>query len=571
MRRIVVIASGMPGIHCATKLKRRLPEHEVNVIAPASSAQQQDTDGPMSRRRAAGLAEPEAAAMREVGVLEAYDIMPDLEENCVTVSSERGKLAVRYTDLIIEVPATVRLPRALQKAANVFGLPMPGFASEPVACDQALADAAGAGLSVPVVGAGLAALDAVFAVLEAGATAHWIEINDPQSPGLEPHIQALVLKRLGNRVTHTRPGCPPERLVWTLNQDGDKAESVRLPDGTTLAVPCCLWTGPLMGRHPILREDGVLLDPLGRITTEGGATESLGLHLIGSGVAVPDTCSEASGATIHAFPGGDENATASLWTAVDAVAALEESEFRTRAPQARAGILGIREAGTPGITVMRAGLTLAETEAQGLEAEYALIPAALPQGEESEEGHHPLMLLALVCHKPTRTLLGVQAAGFSVDKEAVAGLFNTAVAALADGTPTTIMARRRLPGLAGSMTAAAAAVVNNKLETVIKGISADELVASHTAGAEFFTLDLRAMPEWREACVPGAYSIPLPQLKKRLQDEVPRFTPIVLISQDGRDAYAVAAKLAGLGATDLYVLDGGMALWPYETEAGEES
>ena len=66
--------------------------------------------------------------------------------------------------------------------------------------------------------------------------------------------------------------------------------------------------------------------------------------------------------------------------------------------------------------------------------------------------------------------------------------------------------------------------------------------------------------------MPGAYNIPLAQLKKRLQDEVPRFTPLVLVCAAGDEAYAAAARLAGLGATDLYVLDGGMDVWPYSLD-----
>jgi len=44
----------------------------------------------------------------------------------------------------------------------------------------------------------------------------------------------------------------------------------------------------------------------------------------------------------------------------------------------------------------------------------------------------------------------------------------------------------------------------------------------------------------------------------------------VLVSADGKDAYAVACRLAGLGATSLYVLDGGMRLWPYDEEKGTQ-
>ena len=109
-------------------------------------------------------------------------------------------------------------------------------------------------------------------------------------------------------------------------------------------------------------------------------------------------------------------------------------------------------------------------------------------------------------------------------------------------------------------------MLSNKLAGRYFGITPDEFIASREAGAEFFTLDLRSTPDWRAGHVPDAYNIPHTQLRKRLQDEVPRFTPIVLVAATSDAAWSVACMLGGLGATDLYVLDGGMAFWPHALE-----
>jgi hypothetical protein len=53
-----------------------------------------------------------------------------------------------------------------------------------------------------------------------------------------------------------------------------------------------------------------------------------------------------------------------------------------------------------------------------------------------------------------------------------------------------------------------------------------------------------------------------------LQDEVPRFTPLVIVSHNSDIPYSIACYLYGLGAKSLYVLDGGMDLWPYDVVEG---
>ncbi|MCL1939685.1 MAG: rhodanese-like domain-containing protein [Desulfovibrionaceae bacterium] len=582
MRRIVVIAAGPAGISAATRIKRRLPEHEVNVIIPAAVAGTQDAFGPAGRRRNLALPNLETLASREVGILEAQDIMPDLAEGEITVSSSRGSLPIRYTDLVLEVPATVRLPRALHKAANVFSWPMPGFAADPGPCDAALAEAAASNSPVLVVGSGVSALDAVCLALEAGAKVRWLRVKESESPAVETQLDALLLRFFGPDVL--RIDCPDiaaDRLGLGLNADGTRLERVILPDGSEYDAACSIWTTPLMGRHPILREPGVILDAQGRISLSDDRPEGPPLVLMGSGAAVPGAVLPVSGCALPAWPGGSEAAEFSAWTALDTVVAVVAAVAADgkQAPAPGNGTLAVREAMLclPGenaarnLRLQRAGLSLAEAQALGRDAEYAIVSSrdgAFALGACDSLVRDAEIILALTVDRPSRTLLGVQVLGLGPVADLGDGLFGLALAALAEGVRLDTPARRPALGLCSRMFAAACAIVCNKLDTLIKGVTPDEFLTSRQAGAEFFTLDLRSLPDWREGRVPGAYNIPLPQLKKRLQDEVPRFTPLVLVSADGRDAYAVACRLAGLGATDLYVLDGGMRLWPYETERG---
>lgn len=604
MRRIVVIAAGPAGLSAATRIKRRLSEHEVNVILPASVARPDSAAGPAGRRYAAGLPNLELAASREIGILEADDVMPDLAEQEITVSSSRGKLPVRYTELVVEVPALVRVPRVLRKAGNVFSWPQPDFGADPAACDAALCAAADSGLPVLVAGNGAEALEAVFLAAEAGAKCLWIRTGEGNLPGLDPLLTAralLPLCRAGSVECVDLPDAAADRLEYLLTADGSSVTGIRLPApaaGETAreaAVACLMLTAPLLAGHPLLREEGVELDPQGRISLRGDAP---GLFLMGSGAVVPAAKQSFSGLEFPSWPGGRETAELSAWLTVNALA-------ETAADGKFPGALGIRGAVTSGLRFFRAGFCQGQAAAQGLETEYAVVAltgaadsslalsperfaekpadrgadadgtaksaAGTTHNANAGAGAPPcrpeaMLALSLLCERHSRTIIGVQVLGCGERADEADALFGMATAALAEGTPIDALAWRgaftgaaRLPGLG-------AGILCNKLDTIVMGITPDEFLASRAAGAEFFTLDLRSLPEWRAGHVPGAYSIPLPQLKKRLQDEVPRFTPIVLVSADGRDAYAVACRLAGLGATDLYVLDGGMQLWPHALE-----
>ena len=557
MRRIVVIAAGMSGLSCAARIKHALPDCELNLVAPVSLTAALPAGGPAGERCAAELPDPEFLISRDIAILEAQNITPDLARQELVLGSSRGNLAIRYTDIVIEVPATVRIPRALQQAENVFPWPASGFAANAGALDAALAEAGEKGLPVVVTGNGPAALDAVFLVREAGLRALWLRTGEKGTPAVDPHLLALILKRLGPEVVCVPlPELASGQLVCRLDSAGKRLEHISWPEGGA-EVACCLWTSPLMARHPLLREDGVVLDAFGRIEAMEGAAAGLGLHLIGSGAAVPAALLAKGSARAPVYPGSREAASLS---AALAVARLRDPERICREPFQ--GALGALGASTRGLGFHLAGLGTAEAQALGLEADLAIVSASL-DGDSPEASR---LVLTLVADKKSRTLLGLQVLGLGPRAAAAKGVFSLGLAALADATSLETLMQRQWSGLPARLFGQAAFILANKFDTVIQGISPDEFLASRDAGAEFFTLDLRLPAQWEAGHLPDAYNIPLAQLKKRLQDEVPRFTPLVLVCATGDEAHAAAVRLAGLGATDLYVLDGGMDVWPYPLE-----
>jgi rhodanese-related sulfurtransferase len=110
----------------------------------------------------------------------------------------------------------------------------------------------------------------------------------------------------------------------------------------------------------------------------------------------------------------------------------------------------------------------------------------------------------------------------------------------------------------------AASIIVNKIESSgILDITPSELIASVEDDAEFFLLDVREKKEYARGKLSGAYNIPLTELKKRF-NEIPRFTPLVLYSRISGKAFEAARYLRSKGAKQLYVLDGGYELWPFE-------
>lgn len=563
MRRIVVIAAGMAGITAATRIKRRLPASETVLVIPAGLEKLRATcdpaspaTGPAARRLAPALPDMVRLPTRGVGIVETHDIMPDFAEKEVTLTSSRGSVTIRYSDLILDAPATVRLPRSLQNAANVFAWPLPGFSAQPQELDAALAEAANKNLPVVVVGKGIAALDAALLAKEAGAAVHWLQTGEAEVPDADPLLLQLALNVIGPGLKRTRmPETSPDRLAFRVGQEGSQEgylEGIALEDGSLLRSPCFLWTAPRMGRHPILREAGVSLDAYGRLQVEEGELE--GLYIMGNGSALDPAHLPGTEAFAPLYPGCEDCAEASAALCINSI--LEGGEDNLNI-----GSFGIASAHNDELCLWRAGYSLAEATESGLEAEYAVVSMPRPDAAA------PCLVLALVCSRQDRNILGAQVLGIGdAFRMAAEGLFGMCVAALAEGSAVDALSLRPDTGSVGRLLSQAASILKNKLEGAINGISPDELLASHAAGAEFFTLDLRPLQDWQAGHVPRAYNIPLLQLKKRLQDEVPQFTPLVLISEDGTDAYAAACKLAALGASSLYVLDGGMRLWPYELE-----
>ncbi len=609
MRRIVVIGSGVGAGKLAARVKRLLPGCEVNFIMPEAEGGDAGGSGPFSACLTGRRASRALLAAREVGVLDAAELSVDLDANTVITGSSRGRLSVRYDQLAMEIDATPRIPRALRGAPNVFAWPC----ADATGLDGLLAErVAAGGCRAVVVGQGAEALEALRLARAAGATPVWVRTRAASEDAANSvdadmwrHAARMARRNGVEAVNWT--GVAMERMGALPAEAGGFAALVAVnPDGGDLRVEgdLFIWTSPMVIQNPALALDGISLDATGRIDVDGCLrTGAPGVYVFGTGVSVQRAALDGGVEQAVAAPAevpGMIRALADHLASIDAsgvdvpsaggaiacpgaeLAGERADSDLADEPDAcpcRLSALGMVHGEGPGVIVSAVGHGAAACARAEVDIEFSVYatPAAsvaptqqgAPEGQDDDEAGawrglaagHAVKLLA---SKADGALLGAQVVGR--DAELCAAVVSCASLALRAGMRAADLAQAGLPGVAGELLRRAAAVLANKLAGRYFGITPDEFIASREAGAEFFTLDLRSAPDWRAGHLPDAYNIPHTQLRKRLQDEVPRFTPIVLVAATSDAAWSVACMLGGLGATDLYVLDGGMAFWPHALE-----
>jgi rhodanese-related sulfurtransferase len=113
----------------------------------------------------------------------------------------------------------------------------------------------------------------------------------------------------------------------------------------------------------------------------------------------------------------------------------------------------------------------------------------------------------------------------------------------------------------------AANVARNKLDGQVLGITPMEVKARLDANEVFVLLDVRSPAEHQQEHLAGSTLIPLGALRSRL-GELPKEEEIVAFCKVSLRGYEAAKILQGAGFKRVCVMDGGMAVWPYEKIRG---
>ena len=227
------------------------------------------------------------------------------------------------------------------------------------------------------------------------------------------------------------------------------------------------------------------------------------------------------------------------------------------------GILGSTVCKVFDFGVARTGLTEAAARALGYEIIVAMAPG--PDKAHYMPQSKPL-LMKLVADAKNGRLLGVQATGPGDGAKRI----DVAATAISAGMTIDDVAHLDLsyaPPYSPAMDAliTAANVARNKRDGLMEGISAEAVQRKLDAGEDFVFLDVRSPQEHAEVRLPKAVLIPLGALRRRL-DEIPRDKEIIAFCQISLRGYEAALILKTAGFTGVKVLDGGVAMWPYEKE-----
>ncbi|MBN2578045.1 MAG: FAD-dependent oxidoreductase [Pirellulales bacterium] len=228
------------------------------------------------------------------------------------------------------------------------------------------------------------------------------------------------------------------------------------------------------------------------------------------------------------------------------------------------GVLGSTVCKVFNYCVARTGLTETAAKQLGYEATTALAPG--PDRAHYMPGAAPL-LLKLVVDRKTRKLLGAQAIGPGAGDKRI----DVAAMALTAGMTIDQLANVDLcyaPPYAPAMDniITAANVVRNKLDGKMVGISPQEVRQMMNAKEDFVLLDVRSPAEYEEVRLPGSTSIPLGTLRK-LVGKLPKDKRIVTFCKVSLRGYEAALILKAAQFENVSVMDGGIAMWPYEKVA----
>jgi NADPH-dependent 2,4-dienoyl-CoA reductase/sulfur reductase-like enzyme/rhodanese-related sulfurtransferase len=211
--------------------------------------------------------------------------------------------------------------------------------------------------------------------------------------------------------------------------------------------------------------------------------------------------------------------------------------------------------------VARTGLTETDARQAGYDVTVALGPA--PDKAHFMPGAKPL-LLKLIVDSKTRRLIGAESVGPGAGDKRI----DVAAMAITAGMTVDQIANADLcyaPPYAPAMDniITAANIARNKLDGNMIGVSAEQVHRMLERDEDLVFLDVRSQGEYDQVHLQGSILIPLGALRNRL-DELPNGKRIVTFCQISLRGYEAALILNAAGFNDVCVMDGGIAMWPYD-------
>lgn len=399
---------------------------------------------------------------------------------------------------------------------------------------------------VVMVGGGLIGVETVEALADRGCRVTLVEMMPQILRILDWEMARLVERQLESQGVKVLT----DTQVTTF--EGDRKVSGVMTSKGRLPADLVVFGIGVRPNANLARAAGIQIGPTGAIKVdEGMRTSDPEVFAVGDCVESTDLL---TGKPCHVPMGSTANKHGR-------VAAINICGGQDRFP----GVLGTTVCQVFDFCVARTGLT----EVAARQAGYATTTVVVPDADRPHYMPTAMsLIIKLVVDSKTRKLLGAQAVGPGVGDKRM----DVAAMAITAGMTVDQLSKVDLcyappysPALDNIITAAN--VARNKLDGQVTGITPMEVKAHLDNKDDLLLLDVRSPAEHQQEHLAGATLIPLGALRSRL-GELPKDKEIVTFCKVSLRGYEAAKILQGAGISRVRVMDGGMAVWPYEKVRG---
>ncbi len=229
------------------------------------------------------------------------------------------------------------------------------------------------------------------------------------------------------------------------------------------------------------------------------------------------------------------------------------------------GVLGATALKVFDMNVGRAGLSAEQAAELGIPVVTATVSA--PDRPHYYPGNKPIVL-KLIAEKANRRLIGIEGVGLGdVMKRVDVAITAMTAHMTVDDVANLDLAYAPPYSEAMDVLIHGANILRNKLDGLLKGVTATQLRAMSTNGDDVMILDVRTPDEHQGGRVPGSTLIPLGAVRAR-STEIPRDKRVVAYCKTSLRAWEAIRILAGQGYDNVEILDGGFLAWPFESHKG---
>jgi NADPH-dependent 2,4-dienoyl-CoA reductase/sulfur reductase-like enzyme/rhodanese-related sulfurtransferase len=400
-----------------------------------------------------------------------------------------------------------------------------------------------------VVGGGLISLESTESLVEAGCRVTVVEVLPQILNFLDEEMALLVQQHLESKGVRVITG---EKVVSVEGKDGRAHEVVT--ENHRLRADFVIVAAGVKPRVELATGCGLEIGTTGAIAVdEHLATSDPDIYAVGD--CTENHCLICTDASVTYTPLGS---TANKHGRVAAINACGGNE--TFNGIVKTGILKAFD-----MNVGRTGLSEREAKQQGFDT--ITVITAGPDKAHFYPTRKPI-IIKLVGDRKSGRLLGAQIVGpGAVDKR-----IDVVATALTFGAKVKDISNLDLayaPPFSPAMDNIidAANSLRNKMEGIYKGMGPTVLEGELKRGEDIFLLDVRSPQEFENVRIPGAILVPLGALRSRVED-VPKDKKVVTYCGVSLRAYEASLILQHEGYENVWVLDGGLAAWPFEKEKG---